>query len=207
MSLPFLTVQQPASQGNDFAPYCLCSLIEPLVDVNLDGVQWWMPDILPGGTVLGGIFDYAGDATPGALLRSATFTGAVAHQYNVASFAPLLRAIGQRFYAAIWTPDRYVYTSAGGWAPVNNGHLLLPADDQVTPRRNGRFIFMPPGLAYPTGSGGGLYYVGVTYTLAVPVVESGVWTIGTQEQRFEVGGPVDRFVIGPAEQRWQIGGQ
>lgn len=205
MSLPFLTTQTPTGQGNDFAPYCLDSLIEPLVDVSLDGVQWFMPDILPGGTVLAGIFDYAGDGTPGALLRSSSFpVPGTPHAYNVAPFSPLTRATGQRFYAAIWTPDRYVFSPSGSWTPVNNGHLLLPADDTGTPRRNGRFNFMPsPPLSYPNGSGGGLYYVGVTYTLSVPTVDRGVWSIGGLARRFQIGGAGRRWNIGPRDPQWR----
>lgn len=166
MSESIFTTQVPDHPDqNDGASYTLSSLFSASINGTISGIRWYFPATLPSGTVLGGLFAYIDDSTPGSLLGSANFVTPTAGTWNVATFSSSVPiTAGTLYYASVQTNDHYVSVANGSWTTTTNGHLTLPADEGGIPQRNGRFFpFSGTTLTYPTGGNGQLYLVDVVF--------------------------------------------
>jgi hypothetical protein len=146
------TVQVPGiPNANDGLTQNLGTVFTPAVNGTVTHIRWYFPTTLPGGTVTGGLWTWTSDAA-GTLLSSAPFTAPVAGTWNTAQLpAPVAVTAGSYYVTSIYSPDFYVATAAQfNGVSITNGNLTAPADDAVTPRRNGKFLQAAAGLTYPT---------------------------------------------------------
>lgn len=153
------TSQTPAiPNANDSVPYTLGTLFTSSTNRNINGIRWFFPGTLPDQPVIGLLYRWDSDTT-GTELARATFTGAVAGQWNSCTFSsPVAITASTKYVAAIWTHNTYVATTGFFTGnSVTNGGLTAPADDAGTPVRNGRLDFSgsSTGPTYPATSASG----------------------------------------------------
>jgi hypothetical protein len=143
------TNQTPVdANASDGAPgLTLATRIVISANGEITGIRWYFPATLPSGTVTGLLYSYTGMS----LIDSKDFSAPVAGTWNVATLdTPVAVTAGDEFFAAIWTPDRYVatggfFTSSG----LVNADLEAPIDDSND--HNGQFhVGATP--AYPNNS-------------------------------------------------------
>jgi len=182
------TDQTPnVTDATDSVYYTLVTRIVCGAAGSIVGVRYWMPDTAPT-QVVGGLFSRTSDAA-GTLLASKAFSTLTPGWQDVLFDTPVEVEDGADLYAAVWT-DRYVYSLAFFTTDVTNGDLTAPADDSVTPARNGRFKVGGSGLEYPTGGGGTCYFTDVLFlattagdaaaaTAPVQASATGTFTPGT----------------------------
>jgi hypothetical protein len=154
-----LTTQTPDTpDANDSLAYTLGTLVVSDTDGLAIGCRWYFPATLPSGPVAAVLYSYDSE-TGGTELASGTFASPTAGGWNTAPFdTPADITAGPRYVWAIHTPDRYVAASGLFASDVVTGHLTGPADDTVTPVRNGRLDLTgsATGPAFPhLGTGGG----------------------------------------------------
>lgn len=133
----------------------------------ITGVRWRFPDTLPSGTVSWtvGKYDNSNDAASFGTLGSGTFASPTAGAYNTAT-ASIAVTAGDQIVVWVLTPDRYVASAHYFDSAVVSGSLTAPADDAVTPRRNGRFT-SNAASTWPTGGfNASGYHVDVEFTPA-----------------------------------------
>jgi hypothetical protein len=145
----------------------LADIIIPAVVGQITGIRWRFPDTLPGGNVIGLLYDYS----TGTELARATFSSPTAGDWNTVAFAAPVATSAIYYLAAIWTPDRYVATS-GFFASsgLTNGNLTSPQD---TPSdHNGQYA-AGASPALPTSSFNSTsYFVDVLFDPAGAVADS-----------------------------------
>lgn len=151
MSFSIFTTQIPAiPNANDGLTQNLGTVFTTSVDGNVTHIRWYFPATLPTGTVIGALWLWTSDGT-GTLLGQANFTAPVAGTWNTAQLSvPIAITNGVYYVASIFSQDQYVATGALFNVAITNGPLTAPADDSVTPRRNGKFLQNAGGLTYPT---------------------------------------------------------
>lgn len=169
MAESIFTDQVPAlTNANDSTAYTLATLFTPAVNGAVTHIRWRFPDTSPSAPVVGALYSRTSDAA-GTELSRATFASPVAGTWNTAELpSPVNISVGGYYYTAVWTPDRYVAT--GGFftsTALTTGNLTAPADDTVTPRRNGRFNDFGVEPNYPDFQfDGGGYFVDVVFEAA-----------------------------------------
>jgi hypothetical protein len=168
VSESIFTSQTPGTtDANDGVGYTLCTLFSSAVDGQVTGIRWYFPSTLPS-VAKGGLFQRsgAGDGGVHTELARATFLGPVAGTWNTVNFAsPVNITAGTLYYAAVYTADHYVATSAGLSGAISNGNLTAPADSGSA--HNGRFKSPTADLAGPDSQfNAGLYFADVLFTAA-----------------------------------------
>lgn len=207
------TTQTPAiGDTTDGIGYTLATRIRPAVAGTVSGVRWFFPTVTPSAGVTGGLYRRTDDST-GTLLASASFGTYTLGAWNTATFSSAVNvSANDDLYAAIYTPDRYVAT--GGFftaTTVTNGNLTGPADDTVTPARNGRFASGVSSLTYPNGQfNGGCYFADVVFTATSSTTTVGQttdlrWTVravagATRDLRWAVRAAIGRT----RDLRWPV---
>lgn len=133
--------QTPAGNFTDVG-LTLGTRIRMTVAGNITGLRWYTPNVLPASPVQWFVvhYDPANDGTPFGTYANGTFSGLVANTWKSVGFNPVTVSAGTEVVAEVWTSDNYVATGHFFDSAVTNGPLVGPADDAVTPRRNGRFI-------------------------------------------------------------------
>lgn len=153
------------TDASDGTPYTLATLFTPAVAGTVTHIRWRFPDTLPSAPAVGALYSWTSDVA-GTELGRATFASPVAGTWNtVALPSPVAVQAAGFYYAAVWTPDRYVATS-GFFTDhtVTSGNLTAPADDTITPRRNGRFNDLGVEPNFPdTQFNGGGYFADVLF--------------------------------------------
>jgi hypothetical protein len=166
------TTQTPTDlDATDSVYYTLATRIRTAVAGRVLRVRYWMPST-PPTSITAGLFSRTSDAA-GSLLGTGSF-GSTAAGWQTADLpgGGLDVAAGADLYAAVWT-DRYVFTGAFFGADVVTGDLTAPADDAVTPARNGRFKIGETAPTYPDSGGGTCYFVDVEFAAATTAVLDG----------------------------------
>lgn len=166
MADSIFTSETPSlTNANDGTRYTLCTLFRAAVDGTITHGRWYFPTTLPSSSPVFALYSRTSDAA-GTEMARATFSDPVAGAWNtvvLASAQPV--TAGSYYYAAVWTPDRYVAT--GGFfagSAVTSGNLVAPADDTDVPRRNGRFNDFGTEPEYPDAQfGGGCYFADVVF--------------------------------------------
>jgi hypothetical protein len=172
------TTQTPSTtDANDNVGYALGTRIHTAVAGTVLGVRWYFPSTVPTSAPVGGLYRRTSDAV-GTLLGSVTFSGYTAGAWCTQLFAsPVPVTAGDDLVAVVYTPNHYV--ASGGFftgTSVVSGDLTAPADDSVTPARNGKFVTPVASIAYPTNSfNGGCYFADILF--AADVVVSGTATV------------------------------
>ena len=166
------TTQVPAVlNGDDGTYYTLATRIRVAVAGRVLRIRYWMPTVAPT-SITGALYSRTSDAA-GTLLGTGTFASTAAG-WKTADLpgGGIDVAAGADLYAAVWT-NRYVYTGSFFGADVVNGDLTAPADDAVTPARNGRFFVGGASPTYPNNGGGTCYFVDVEFAADVAGVLGG----------------------------------
>lgn len=174
MSSSIFTTQTPTlADLTDGVPYTLATLFTSAEDALVNGIRWYFPGTLPSGNVVGVLYSWTTDVA-GAEMARATFASPTAGTWNTVTFtSPVAITASTRYVAAVYTPDRYVATIGLLNAPITNGRLTAPANDNITPAHNGKFRSGGVGPTYPDGSGNGSsYFVDVDVTFASEVVST-----------------------------------
>lgn len=173
MAESIFTNQVPTNSQNDTTDYTLGTLWHSDVEGEALRSRWRFPSTLPTQTAVGLLFGYTNEST-GVELARANFTNPVAGQWNLSEpyASPVtIQPFPARYIWAIWTSDWYVFTSnffTGN--SVVNGHLTAPADDTVTPRRNGRGEVTAVNPDYPGSFGPACYFADGVFE---PTVQEG----------------------------------
>lgn len=162
MAQSIFTSQTPAvTDASDDTDYTLGTLWHSDVAGEALRCRWRFPTILPTQTVIGLIFRYTNEST-GVELARANFVNPIAGQWNLSetfSSAVSIDPFPTRYIWAIWTSDHYVYTlNFFTGNSVVNENLTAPADDTVTPRRNGRGEVTLVNPDYPGSFGPACYF-------------------------------------------------
>jgi len=121
------------------------------------GIEWFAPASLPSGDIVVGLFRRTDDATNGGLLASKIIpVGSITPgQRNTFLFdpgdeVPVAQGDVGGFYAALYTPDRYVATGSFFASSAHtNGPITAWLDSGGA--RNGRFFIGGASLTYPNG--------------------------------------------------------
>lgn len=179
MTDTIFTSQTPSTaSADDATAYTLCTLFSPDADGTVTHGRVRIATT-PPASLIAALFERTTDVG-GTLLATkaadpAALAAAAGTWLQVAYDTPVAVTAGKNYYAAYWTPNKYVAT--GGFfagASVVSGHLTAPADDTVTPKRNGRFFVGGTSPTYPNNqSGGGSYFADVVYAPAVAAAVSG----------------------------------
>jgi hypothetical protein len=166
MATSIFTSQTPVlGNQNDAVTQNIGTVFSSSANGNVTHIRWFFPTVLPTGTVIGALYSWTSDGL-GTLISQANFVAPVAGTWNTTALPSAVPITAGTFYVAVvFTQDRYVAT--GGFfngTSVTNGTLTAPADDTVTPRRNGKFLQSAPGLAYPTSFfNGNCFFVDVVF--------------------------------------------
>lgn len=164
MAESLFTDQVPAeTAADDGTPFTLGTLITADTAGTVDGIRWRFPAVLPDGSVVGVLYAYDTETT-GTELASATFVAPVAGVWNTVLFAsPVGISALTKYVAAVWTPNKYVYSGDFFVAALTNGHLTAPA--HTAEQHNGKYHL---GGATPTYPGStfneNCYFVDVLFT-------------------------------------------
>ena len=199
MTESLFTTQTPSiTDATDGIGYTLATRIRPGVAGTVSGIRWHFPSVTPSAGVTAGLYRRTDDTT-GTLLASVAFGTYTLSAWNTATFStPVDVTANDDLYAAIYTPDRYVAT--GGFftgTTITNGNLTGPADDTVTPARNGRFASGVSALTYPNGQfNGGCYFADVVFTAT-----SSTTTVG---QTTDARWPVRALAGTTTDARWPV---
>lgn len=199
------TTQTPALPNvNDAVAYTLGTVFRTSAAGTVGGIRWFFPATLPSGPVIGALFTWT-DNTIGTELARATFVNPTAGAWNSVAFAvPPALSVNTRYVATVYTPDRYVATAGLFSTAVTNGPLTAPADDAVTPARNGKFRSGGTGPTYPDGSNGaGCYFVDVLFD-AVPARDLDV-VVGLPETTWRTAAPDTKWTTGQPATTWAVG--
>jgi hypothetical protein len=160
------TSQTPAvtNQFDSGSNYTLGTLFTAAVDGTIDGIRWYTPTTVAGVAVDGILYQWNNDSSGTELGREA-FGALTGGQWNEILFdTPVAVVAGQRYVACIGPTERYTLTGAFFTSALINGDLTAPADDAVTPARNGRFRDAA-GTGFPTSSfNASCYFVDVVFT-------------------------------------------
>jgi len=167
------TSQVPAASQNDTTDYTIGTLWYSDVAGEATRSRWRFPSTLPTQTAIGLLYRYTNEST-GTELARANFVNPVAGQWNLSELYPTPVTIDPfpaMYIWAVWTSDWYVFTSGffTGNAVVN-GNLTAPADDTVTPRRNGRGEVTAASPDYPGSFGPACYFADGVFE---PTVQEG----------------------------------
>jgi hypothetical protein len=127
------------------------------------GARWFWPTTIPTGTVTFQLYQWASDVE-GTLLASKDYSGtpSLGDWNGVTWDDPVALTAGVKYVVQVWTADHYAY-GAASTLPVTNGDLTAPADDAVTPVRNGR-LHVGTSPAFTDQVASGLcFFVDVTF--------------------------------------------
>lgn len=109
------------------------------IDGIVTGFRYYCPSVAPSTVPIGALYHWTNDAA-GTLLAEVTFGAVTPSSWNTVDLPyPVALDASQRYVVVYWTPDRYAFTAHLFTGAVVNGHLTAPADDAITPARNGRF--------------------------------------------------------------------
>jgi hypothetical protein len=163
------TVQTPAVGDANDGTSTLGTLFTVAVNGTIDGIRWFAPSTLPTGLCQALLYQWTSETT-GTLLGQVAFNVTTPSTWNSVNFGAPINVVsgGQRYVAAVFTPDHYVFTNfffTG--SGTTNGNLTAPQSDNATPARNGKFIAM--GFPqYPDNSfRDSCYFVDVLFTASV----------------------------------------
>jgi len=164
VSESLFTTQTPAiTDQTDGIGYALATRIRPTVAGTVTHGRWFFPATNPSSAPKFGLYRRTSDAS-GALLGSATWVSWTPGAWGTVALAsPVSVTAGDDLYAVIWTPDRYVATSAFFGADVTNGNLTGPANSSTGPARNGRYYSNATDLQYPVDGGGSCYFADLVF--------------------------------------------
>src|ERR1044072_3498314 len=142
MAESLFTVQTPANTLANDGASTLGTLFTFAVPGTVDGIRSSAPSTVPPGLCQALFYQWTTNTT-GTLLGQVAFNVTTPLAWNSVNFGAPIPVVsgGQRYVAAIFTPDNYVFTnffftSAG----LTNGNLTAPQNDNVTPAQNGKFI-------------------------------------------------------------------
>lgn len=162
----------PTSTDLSDGPYTLATRIDVTADGTITHIGWRFPDTIPGGTVEYYIV-YYNDATDDndGLIELGTFSSPVAGIWNwQALITPAPITAPKKLLIELFTPDRYVATPAYFASAKTLGPLTGPADDAITPRRNGRYNLGSPAGFARSGSGAA-YSVDIQFQTAGSTID------------------------------------
>jgi hypothetical protein len=183
------TTQTPSTtDANDSVGYALGTRIITAVAGTVLGMRWFFPSTVPTSAPVGGLYRRTSDAS-GTLLGSVTFSGYTAGAWCTQLFAsPVPVTAGDDLVAVVYTANHYV--ASGGFftgTSVVSGDLTAPADDSVTPARNGKFVTPVASIAYPTSSfNGGCYFVDVLFAADVTLTGAATVPLATADGVLDV---------------------
>jgi hypothetical protein len=150
------TTQTPDSVGTDSGGgTCQGTIFTTSVAGYVTGIRWYGPNPIPASAPIGLLYRWDTDTT-GAELARATFGTITADAWNTVGLAawPVI-VPGQRYVAAIWSPDRYTFKAHIHDTDIVSGHLTAPA---TTTSGNAKFHNGTSIPAYPDGMTGGNNY-------------------------------------------------
>lgn len=153
-------------EASDASPgLTLCTLWSPDVDGTVGAIRAYFGATAPGVGRKALLYART-DESIGTELANLNFDTLNTSAWNKATLSsPVSVTANSLYYAAYWTPDRYVYDSAHfASSGVLNGNLHSPQDDTSTPVHNGRFKQSgTPG--YPTSAfNSTCYFADVEFT-------------------------------------------
>ena len=172
-----LPVQDVASDGM-LTPYTLGVRFRPMVNGTISHVSWVIPTVAqPTDGVNDGSVTFAlfRDSTESVLGQTSLSTlGHEGTKLQVAMPSPIAVVAGQSYTAAIFTPEKYVFTSGYVW-PHESSDGLLVSDSP------GCYFDGEWELRYPTFTfGNSNYFVDVVFTASSAGPALTVWA-GTAE--------------------------
>lgn len=142
-----------AQDGNAYTLGTVINITAPGVEIT--DVGWRFPDVLPTGTVEFYLLFYNNVTDDNAgVIEVGAFTAPVAGQWVwQALTTPKLITSPTSVIVEVFTQNRLVSTPGFFASAVVSGPLTGPADDPVTPRRNGRYHQGSPAAFARNGVG------------------------------------------------------
>lgn len=138
---------------------------------SVSAVRWFAGTDPPSNPVMYGLFTWTND-TAGTLLTSGNFGAITPGAWNQVSITPQVLTAGQYYVVVVLVRSGDHYAATGGFfngVSVTNAPLTAPADDNIIPRHNGKFLEGVGSVSYPTSSfNGSCYFVDVVFDPAAP---------------------------------------
>lgn len=187
MAESIFTSQTPVTPDADDGPSTLATVFTTAVAGTIDGIRWFTPTTLPSGGVgacQALLYRWDSDVT-GTLLGQVSFGPLVAGTWNSVNFAAPIAILagGQRYVAAIFTPNHYCFTNfVFTSSAITNGNLTAIQNNNAIPARNGKFI-QNATPAYPTQMfRESNYFVDVLFTASAAPTGGATVAVGTADE-------------------------
>lgn len=138
---------------------------------SVSAIRWFAGTDPPSNVVMAGLFTWTNDTT-GTLLTQTNFGAITPGAWNQVSITPQALTPGQYYVAVVLVRSGDHYAATSGFfnsVGVVNPPLTAPADDNIIPRHNGKFLEGVGSVSYPTQSfNGSCYFVDVVFDPAAP---------------------------------------
>jgi hypothetical protein len=147
------TTQIPDSVGTETGGgTCQGTIFTTAVPGYVTGIRWYGPSPVPTVAPIGLLYRWDTDTT-GAELARATFGTITASDWNTVLFAsPVAIVPGQRYVAATWSKDQYVFKAHIHDTDIVSGNLTAPSTGTSG---NAKFHNATATPVYPDGLTGG----------------------------------------------------